>query len=146
MLQIALSGGAFTRAEYQFCENAASQSTSRELAADTAERDINRLYIAAYMERFLGQDFDGEVSGVQAFGIFVVLPNGAEGLVRIETMPGYFEYDDQRMALISRAGVRYTIGTPVHVRLTAASRASGQIDFVLSPANPQQKEGFSCPD
>lgn len=146
MLQIALSGGAFTRAEYQFCENAASQSTSRELAADTAERDIDRLYIAAYMERFLGQDFDGEVSGVQAFGIFVVLPNGAEGLVRIETMPGYFEYDDQRMALISRAGVRYTIGTPVHVRLTAASRASGQIDFVLSPANPQQKEGISCPD
>ena len=146
MLQIALSGGAFTRAEYQFCENAASQSTSRELAADTAERDIDRLYIAAYMERFLGQDFDGEVSGVQAFGIFVALPNGAEGLVRIETMPGYFEYDDQRMALISRAGVRYTIGTPVHVRLTAANRASGQIDFVLSAANPQQKEGISCPD
>lgn len=143
MLQKALSGDAFTRTDYQFCENAASQSTTRELAADTAERDIDKLFIAAYMERFLGQDFDGEVSGVQAFGIFVALPNGAEGLVRIESLPGYFEYDDQKMALTSRAGVRYTIGTPVRVRLVSASRASGQIDFVLTPC---RKESEPCLD
>ena len=140
MLQKALVGDAFTRTDYQFCENAASQSTTRELAADTAERDIDKLYIAAYMERFLGQDFDGEVTGVQAFGIFVALPNGAEGLVRIESLPGYFEYDDQKMALTSRAGVRYTIGTPVRVRLVSANRASGQIDFVLTPTTPVKEE------
>ena len=140
MLQKALAGDAFTRTDYQFCENAASQSTTRELAADTAERDIDKLYIAAYMERFLGQDFDGEVTGVQAFGIFVALPNGAEGLVRIESLPGYFEYDDQKMALTSRAGVRYTIGTPVRVRLVSANRASGQIDFVLTPTTPIKEE------
>lgn len=140
MLQKALAGDAFTRTDYQFCENAASQSTTRELAADTAERDIDKLYIAAYMERFLGQDFDGEVTGVQAFGIFVALPNGAEGLVRIESLPGYFEYDDQKMALTSRAGVRYTIGTPVRVRLVSANRASGQIDFVLTPTTPVKEE------
>ena len=145
MLQKALAGDAFTRTDYQFCENAASQSTTRELAADTAERDIAKLYIAAYMERFLGQDFGGEVTGVQAFGIFVALPNGAEGLVRIESLPGYFEYDDQKMALTSRAGVRYTIGTPVRVRLVSANRASGQIDFVLTPTTPI-KEKKPCLD
>jgi ribonuclease R len=145
MLQKALSGDAFTRADYEFCENAASQSTTRELAADTAERDIDKLFIAAYMEQFLGQDFDGEVSGVQAFGLFVSLPNGAEGLIRIESLPGYFEYDDQKMALTNRAGVRYTIGTPVCVRLVAANRASGQIDFVLTPTS-HGKVNETCPD
>ncbi len=131
MLQKALSGDAFTRTDYDFCENAASQSTTRELAADTAERDIDKLYIAAYMEQFLGQDFDAEVTGVQSFGIFVSLANGAEGLIRIDTLPGYFEYDDQKMSLTNRAGLQFTIGTQVRVRLVSASRASGQIDFAL---------------
>ena len=142
MLTRALDGAAFTRADYTFVENAASQSTTRELAADTAEREIDKLYIAAYMEQFLGQEFDGEVSGVQAFGLFVALPNGAEGLIRVEALPGYYEYDDQKMVLFNRSGVRYTIGTPVRVRLIGASRASGQIDFALAG------EGGSapCPD
>ena len=142
MLTRALDGAAFTRADYTFVENAAIQSTTRELAADTAEREIDKLYIAAYMEQFLGQEFDGEVSGVQAFGLFVALPNGAEGLIRVEALPGYYEYDDQKMVLFNRSGVRYTIGTPVRVRLIGASRASGQIDFALAG------EGGSapCPD
>ena len=142
MLTRALDGAAFTRADYTFVENAASQSTTRELAADTAERKIDKLYIAAYMEQFLGQEFDGEVSGVQAFGLFVALPNGAEGLIRVEALPGYYEYDDQKMVLFNRSGMRYTIGTPVRVRLIGASRASGQIDFALAG------EGGSapCPD
>ena len=142
MLTRALDGAAFTRADYTFVENAAIQSTTRELAADTAEREIDKLYIAAYMEQFLGQEFDGEVSGVQAFGLFVALPNGAEGLIRAEALPGYYEYDDQKMVLFNRSGVRYTIGTPVRVRLIGASRASGQIDFALAG------EGGSapCPD
>lgn len=134
MLAKALAGEAFTRADYTFAENAASQSTTRELAADTAERDIDKLYIAAYMERFLGQEFDGEVSGVQAFGLFVALENGAEGLIRVEALPGYYEYDDQKMVLFSRSGVRYSIGTPVRVRLMGANRANGQIDFALADA------------
>lgn len=142
MLFKALQEDAFTRADMDFVENAASQSTTRELAADTAERDIDKLYVAAYMEQFLGQEFDGEVSGVQPFGLFVALPNGAEGLLRVEALPGYYEYDDRKMVLFNRSGSRYAIGTPVHVRLVGANRANGQIDFVLA-----EKEGeTSCPD
>ena len=79
---------------------------------------------------------------MQAFGLFVALPNGAEGLIRVEALPGYYEYDDQKMVLFNRSGVRYTIGTPIRVRLIGASRASGQIDFALAG------EGGSapCPD
>ncbi len=57
--------------------------------------------------------------------------SGAEGLIRIDTLPGYFEYDDQKMSLTNRAGLQFTIGTQVRVRLVSASRASGQIDFAL---------------
>lgn len=137
MLEKALSGATFTRAEHEFCASAASQSTTREFAADTAERQIDKLYIAAYMEQFIGEDFDGEVSGVQSFGVFVALKNGAEGMIRIESLPGYYVYDDVKMALTSRAGTRYAVGTQVRVRLMHASRVTGQIDFVLSPESAE---------
>ena len=124
MLFKAISGQQYTKSDWVFCEEAASQSTTREFAADTAERDIDKLYLAAYMEQFIGQDFDGEVSGVTSFGLFVSLTNAVEGLIRVEDLPGDdYEFDDQKMMLIGRRSrVRYTMGTPMRVRLTAASR------------------------
>lgn len=135
MLFKAISGQQYTKSDWVFCEEAASQSTTREFAADTAERDIDKLYLAAYMEQFIGQDFDGEVSGVTSFGLFVSLTNAVEGLIRVEDLPGDdYEYDDQKMMLIGRRSrVRYTMGTPMRVRLTAASRVTGLIDFIPTP-------------
>ena len=135
MLFKAISGQQYTKSDWVFCEEAASQSTTREFAADTAERDIDKLYLAAYMEQFIGQDFDGEVSGVTSFGLFVSLKNAAEGLIRVEDLPGDdYEFDDQKMMLIGRRSrVRYTMGTPMRVRLTAASRVTGLIDFIPAP-------------
>lgn len=131
MLQKALAGEAFTAADENLCEDAAAQSTTREQAADNCERDIDKLYIAAYMKQFIGEEFDAEVSGVQAFGVFVALENGCEGLIRIELLAGdYYQYDEQHMALTGRhTGKRFTIGTPIRVRLIAASETTGQIDF-----------------
>ncbi len=135
MLFKAISGQQYTKADTVFCEEAAAQSTTRELAADTAERDIDKLYLAAYMEQFIGQDFDAEISGVTAFGVFVTLQNAVEGLVRLEDLPGDdYEFDDQKMMLIGRRSrMRYTIGTPMRVRLIAASRVTGLIDFIPAP-------------
>lgn len=135
MLFKAISGQQYTKSDWVFCEEAASQSTTREFAADTAERDIDKLYLAAYMEQFIGQDFDGEVSGVTSFGLFVSLKNAVEGLIRVEDLPGDdYEFDDQKMMLIGRRSrVRYTMGTPIRVRLTAASRVTGLIDFIPAP-------------
>lgn len=135
MLFKAISGQQYTKSDWVFCEEAASQSTTREFAADTAERDIDKLYLAAYMEQFIGQDFDGEVSGVTSFGLFVSLKNAVEGLIRVEDLPGDdYEFDDQKMVLIGRRSrVRYTMGTPMRVRLTAASRVTGLIDFIPAP-------------
>lgn len=131
MLQKALTGEEFTASDESTCEEAASQSTTREQAADECERGIDKLYIAAYMKRFVGEEFDAEVSGVQSFGVFVALENGCEGLIRVELLAGdRYEYDEQRMTMVGRrTGKRFTIGTPIRVKLLAASEVTGQIDF-----------------
>ena len=131
MLQKALTGEEFTAGDESTCEEAASQSTTREQAADECERGIDKLYIAAYMKRFIGEEFDAEVSGVQSFGVFVALENGCEGLIRVELLAGdRYEYDEQRMTMVGRrTGKRFTIGTPIRVKLLAASEVTGQIDF-----------------
>ena len=89
------------------------------------------LFIAAYMQQFIGEEFDGEVSGVQSFGVFVALENGCEGLIRAELMAGdFYQYDEEHMAMVGRrTGKRFTIGTPLRVKLLAASEVTGQIDF-----------------
>lgn len=157
MLQKALTGEAFTAADENWCEDAAAQSTTREQAADNCERDIDKLYIAAYMKQFIGEEFDAEVSGVQAFGVFAALENGCEGLIRIELLAGdYYQYDEQHMALVGRhTGKRFTIGTPIRVKLIAASEATGQIDFApaegalpvaeIPAAAPEDGSGLSAP-
>lgn len=131
MLQKALTGEEFTAGDESTCEESASQSTTREQAADECERGIDKLYIAAYMKRFVGEEFDAEVSGVQSFGVFVALENSCEGLIRVELLAGdRYEYDEQRMTMIGRrTGKRFTIGTPIRVKLLAASEVTGQIDF-----------------
>lgn len=140
MLQKALSGEPAAPADEALCEQAAEQATTREFAADTAERDIDKLFLACYMKQFVGEEFDAEVSGVMAFGVFVALPNGCEGLVRAELLTGdRYEYDEQHMAMVGRrAGKRLTIGTPMRVRLLAASEVTGQIDF--APAEGELPE------
>ena len=132
MLYKALSGQEFTKADAVFCGEAAVQSTLREQAADNAERGITKLYMADYMARFIGQEFDGVISGVAQFGVFVELVNSVEGLVRTEDLPGSgYVFDPERMTLSAAGGTRrYAIGTPLRVRLTAASNVTGQIDFV----------------
>ena len=157
MLQKALTGEAFTAADENWCEDAAALSTTREQAADNCERDIDKLYIAAYMKQFIGEEFDAEVSGVQAFGVFAALENGCEGLIRIELLAGdYYQYDEQHMALIGRhTGKRFTIGTPIRVKLIAASEVTGQIDFApaegalpvaeIPAAAPEDGSGLAAP-
>ena len=142
MLQKALTGAQFENADETVCADAAAQSTEREFAADTAERDIDKLYLAAYMEQFIGEEFDAEVSGVTSFGLFVCLPNSVEGLIRMDALPDdYYEYDEEAMTLTGRhRGRRYTIGTPLRVRLLSASRINGQIDFATAEEPRERKE------
>ena len=84
---------------------------------------------AEYAGTIIGGEFDGIVSGVTSFGIFVELPNTVEGLVRVENLPGFgYEYDEKRYTL-SNGVHRFTLSSAVRIRVAAADAVSGRIDF-----------------
>ena len=112
-------------------ERAAVQSSQRELAAQSAEREIEKFYMAEFMADHIGEKFPAAVSGVTRNGLFVMLPFGVEGLVPVESLPGFeYDYDEHRMTLSGRGGI-YTFGMPIEVVCVSADPGTGQIDFRL---------------
>ena len=135
MLTRMLDGEQGTRELTEFCEDASIQSTVREQAAAEAERDIEKLYMADYMSQFIGHPFDGFISGITSFGVYVQLDNLVEGMVRLDTMHNdWFEYDPDKMTLFGKhTGQNYHLGMRVNVTLVNASGTTGLIDFIFTP-------------
>ena len=125
--------GQSTKSLAAFTPVAARQSSEREVAAQNAEREIEKLYMAQYMSQYLGQTFHGSVTGVTRFGVFVGLENGVEGMVGIEALGrDRWEYDEDRQTLTgAESGAVYTFATPLEVVCAAADPATGRIDFTL---------------
>ncbi len=113
-----------------FAQKSAKLSSENELRALTAERAIDDLYKAIYMSRFIGEEFEGVIDSVTSFGFFVTLANTCEGLVRISSLDGYFEYDERSMSLIC-GRVRYTLGQRVKVRIVAADAVTRKVEMEL---------------
>lgn len=111
----------------------AMHTSKRERIATEAERETTLIKEIEYMTRFLGDEFEGIISGVTAFGIFVELDNGVEGLVHVSTMINdYYEYVEKEYALIGEStNFRYRLGDKVTVILTRASIKERAIDFIL---------------
>jgi ribonuclease R len=109
------------------------QSSKKERLAISCERDVTQLKMAEYMQNFIGKHFDGIISGVTNFGLFVELPNGIEGLVKKEDMrDDHYIYDVDRLVLVGRRLKRvYTIGDKVKVTCVNASKLTSRIDFIL---------------
>lgn len=114
-----------------FAEKASTQSSEREVAAMTAERDIEDCYKAEYLRGHLGETFDGVISGVTNFGIYVELPNTCEGLVRAGALSAAPLTLTEGMALRDAAsGKSWGLGDAIRVKLAAADVASGNVDFL----------------
>jgi ribonuclease R len=109
------------------------QSSKKERDAIMCEREVTQMKMAEYMEGFIGKQYDGVISGVTNFGLFVELANGIEGLVRKEDMKDdQYRFDAERFMLLGRRLKRvYTIGDKVKVTCVNASKASSRIDFAL---------------
>ncbi len=109
-------------------------SSAAERIAIDAEREAIKFKQTQYMKNHIGEEFDGIISGVQAYGIFVeLIENLAEGLVRIKNLPGdiYF-YDQKKYALIGRLNKQvYRLGDLVRVRVLAVNEDRNEIDFEL---------------
>lgn len=123
--------------------DAAAQSSEREVAAESAEREIEKLYKAEYMQAHLGEVFDSVVSGVQRYGVFVMLESGVEGLIPVASLEeDEYDFDEKRLTLTGvRTRRQFRYGMPLRVRCVAADSSSGQIDFHLTgPDTPENPE------
>ena len=107
-------------------------SSSRERASIECEREVEDMKMAEYMEEHIGEEFEGMVSSVTSFGMFIELDNLIEGLVPLRDMPDFFHYDEERMTLTGeRSHVKYTIGDRVLIKVVRASKEEKTIDFEI---------------
>jgi len=111
----------------------ADHSSTMEREAEAAEDETVRLKIAQLMAEHIGEDFDGIITGVHSYGLFVQLENTAEGLVHVRSMvDDYYELDTAGFSLIGRERRRsYRLGERVSVRITNVSTIDARIDFEL---------------
>ena len=110
----------------------AEHSSSRERASIDCEREVEDMKMAEYMEKHIGEEFEGMISTVTSFGMFVLLDNLVEGLVPIKDMNDFFHYDEERMTLTGeRSHIKYTIGERVLIKVVRASKEEKFIDFEI---------------
>jgi ribonuclease R len=109
----------------------ATESSEREQAAVDAEREVMDMKMAEYMESHIGEEFDGVISSVTNFGVFVELENTVEGMIRLDALPqDQYEYFEDRFTLKGYNN-KFTIGDKVRVKSVRADILSKEVDFVL---------------
>ena len=106
-------------------------SSECEKIAQKVERESVDIKIAEYMEGHIGEEYDGIISSITSFGVFVELDNTAQGLVRFDKLGDeYFIYDENMKTLQGeKTKTMYHIGDKIHVRVIRADKLSRQIDF-----------------
>ena len=111
----------------------AKHSSETERRADEAERETDKLKKVEYMEDKVGECFDGVVSGITGYGIYVELPNTVEGLVHASKLTGdYFYYNENTYEMVGEAtGRTFKLGMPVRVQVDGCDRFNRTIDFSL---------------
>ena len=117
----------------EILESVAEQSSICERRAQEAERESDRLKKAEYMSYHLGEEFDGIISGVTAYGLYVELHNTVEGLVHISTLSDdYYTFDEENYELSGELTKKiYHLGQKVRVRVTDADALSRTVDFTI---------------
>ena len=109
----------------------ALQSSEREKTAQKAEREADDLKKAEYMQDRIGEVYEGIISSVTNFGLFVELDNTVEGLIRFENLGNeYFEYDEDRKQLIGENSRKiYKIGDKITVQVIEANKILRKVAF-----------------
>ncbi len=112
----------------------AKQSGELERRAAEAERETIRLKKAEYMAERIGEEYEGVISGVTPFGLYVELPNTVEGLVRASSLQDdYFEYNESTYEMVGvHTGKTWRLGQTVRIRVAAADRLARTIDFEMA--------------
>lgn len=111
----------------------AEHTSKTERLAEEAERDVEKIKKAEYMERFIGERFEGIISGITSFGIFVELENTVEGLVSYNSMSDdYYIFDEDRLvAKGEHLNKEYSLGDNVEIEVYHVDKEKSIIDFIL---------------
>lgn len=111
----------------------AAQCSDRERRAEEAEREVVRMKKAEYMYSHIGEEYDGVISGVTKWGVYVELPNTVEGLVHVADMrDDHYEFSEQAYELTGQhTGKSYKLGQPVRVCVTDADKLQRTVNFEI---------------
>jgi ribonuclease R len=115
-------------------QTAATMLSAAEQRSVKAERQFQSIKKARFMSQFIGEEFEGMISSVTKFGVFVLLRQyEVDGLVRSENLTKEkLEFDEDNLVLVGhKTGIQFAIGDPVNVQVAAADPDSGQIDFAI---------------
>lgn len=122
-------------------ENDAKQSSDREKIATQVERDSVDIKKAEYMSKKIGEQYEGIISGVTQFGVFVELENTVEGLIRFENLGDeYYEYDaDHKILIGERSKETFKIGDKINIEVIDANKQEKRISFKRIPGLEQEE-------
>lgn len=110
-------------------------SSEMERRADEAERETEKLKKVQYMENKIGQVFEGVISGITAWGIYVELPDTVEGMIHVSRLSGdYYYYNEEAFEMLGRdTGKCYKLGQKIKIMVDGVDYLQKSIDFVLAP-------------
>lgn len=113
----------------------ADRSSRRERLADEAEREVEKMKKAEYMRRHIGEIYEGVISGISSWGIYVELPNTVEGMVRVSDLrDDYYYYDEALYQMVGEHTKKvYKLGQRVAVEVIGSDKLLKTIDFELVP-------------
>ncbi len=111
----------------------AERSSKMERRAEEAERETDKLKKAEYMESHIGEIFEGVISGITSWGVYVELPNTVEGMIHVSKLPGdYFYYDESSYEMVGQdTGMKYRLGESLKVCVDSVERMTRSIDFSI---------------
>ena len=122
-------------ANQKYYEEQCEHSSDMEQTAQNAERESIKYKMVEFMADKLGEEFDGHISGIQSYGIYVEIDeNHCEGMVPMRDLRGdYYEFDEAHYCLIGRRNhTKYQLGDPVRIKVARANLEKRQLDFTLA--------------
>jgi len=110
-----------------------SKSTQQEIAAVTAERSSTKYKFTELMSDKIGEEFEGIISGITKWGVYVQVENGAEGMISVRSLQDdYYELDTKKYCLVGQKNrIKYTLGDKIKVKLVKTNLEKQVIDFEL---------------
>ena len=107
------------------------QTSTTERRADEAEREVEKMKKAEYMQKFIGETYEGVISGITTWGLYVELPNTVEGMIRVTSLKGdYYYFDEENYTMVGEHTKKtYKLGEKIKIVVTGVDKQLRTIDF-----------------